>query len=346
MNVDFNIKASYEILSDELKKHGIVGFFTSEEAKFKKKMVKDRYWVNWNKIYTAFDDEVRLPGGWDYTRNGYEAALKSYKSSPFHGVIDKINQATFERVLTNCSENKDWEDMVSFIISEFIAFKSEFQDFSDVVETMKEAKFSKNSITKVGNAFRKHKELYSPKNGVSTRGGNNNKLLKNTNSMFNKTNSFSENFKIKEVVKILEAFNDCIGYSNNRRGKVIIDTSKEAGVQDILYFMLKPYITDLVPEQPNSGETRQYSIQDFRSKSLKLIIEAKRIRDKAHGKSIKKEINDDIANYRHDSDCENLIIVIYDPDKNIESPSGLIRHADGKHTHGEKTLNVQTIIKT
>jgi len=110
--------------------------------------------------------------------------------------------------------------------------------------------------------------------------------------------------------------------------------------------MLKPYFSDLVPEQPNSGETRQYSIQDFRSKSLKLIIEAKRIRDKAHGKSIKKEINDDIGNYKNDSDCENLLIVIYDPDKHIESPSGLERHSDGIHKHGEKMLNVKTIIKT
>lgn len=150
---------------------------------------------------------------------------------------------------------------------------------------------------------------------------------------------------LDKVIDLIESFDDCVGYSQNRRRKIIVDTSSEDGVQDILYFMLKPYIFDLVPEQPNSGETRQYSIQDFRSRSLKTIIEAKRIRNKSHGKSIKKEINDDIGEYKHDDICENLIVVIFDPEHYIESRSGLIRNFDGIHTHGDKRLFVKTIIK-
>lgn len=343
MKVEFNIKTAYEILWDELKNHNIVDFFTSEDAKFKKKMLRAGHWKIWNRIYTIFDDEVGLPGGWDCTRNGPEATLKSYKSNPLHGVTNQINEDTFEMILTNCSENKDWEDMVSFIISEFIAFKTEYQDFSDVIDSMRDARFSKKSIIKVESTFRRHKESYSLENRVSTK--EDKKYQININSTIKEKNGFNKNPQIKKVVEILEAFSDCIGYSNNRRSKVIIDTSKEAGVQDILYFMLRPYICDLVPEQPNSGSTRQYVIQDFRSKKLKLIIEAKRVRDKSHGKSIKKEINDDILNYKNDSDCENLIFVIYDPESYIESPSGLAEHADGEHTHGEKKLYVKTIIK-
>lgn len=150
---------------------------------------------------------------------------------------------------------------------------------------------------------------------------------------------------LDKVIDLIEAFDDCVGYSQNRRSNVIVDTSSEDGVQDMLYFMLKPYIFDLVPEQPNSGETRQYSIQDFRSKSLRTIIEAKRIRNKSHGKSIKKEINDDIGEYKHDDLCENLIVVIFDPEHFIESRSGLKRNFDGVHTHGNKKLFVKTIIK-
>ena len=150
---------------------------------------------------------------------------------------------------------------------------------------------------------------------------------------------------LDKVIDLLEAFNDCIGYSQNRRSQVIVDTTSENGVQDMLYFMLKPYIFDLVPEQPNSGETRQYSIQDFRSKSLKTIIEAKRIRNKSHGKTIKKEINDDIGEYKHDDICENLIVVIFDPEHYIESRSGLVRNFNGIHTHDDKKLFVKIIIK-
>lgn len=150
---------------------------------------------------------------------------------------------------------------------------------------------------------------------------------------------------IDSVIDLINAFDDCVGYSNNRRSQVIIDTKEENGVQDILYFMLKPHIYDLVPEQPNSGETRQYSIQDFRSKSLRLIIEAKRVRNKTHGKRIKKEINDDIGEYKHDAECDNLIVVIFDPEHFIESRSGLCRSFDGLHSHDGKQLLVKTIIK-
>jgi len=344
MNVEVKTKAAYEVLSDELKDHGIVDFFVSKESKFKKKMLKAGHWETWDSIYTEFENDEKLPNGWGYSGDGYEASLKKYISSPFHGVINRINQNTFELILANCNKNRSCENMIIFIVSDFIEFKTEFQDFSDVIDSMKEAKFSKKSITKVESAFRIHKESYSTKNLASI--GNNGEVQKNINSATRKRNSFNENLEIEKVIEILEAFNDCVGYSNNRRGRVIIDTSKEDGVQDILYFMLRPIIYDLVPEQPNSGDTRQYSIQDFRSKSLKLIIEVKRIRDKAHGKSIKKELHDAIGNYKQDSDCENLIFVIYDPDSHIESPTGLKRHNDGKHTHGEKTLNVKTIIKT
>ncbi len=164
------------------------------------------------------------------------------------------------------------------------------------------------------------------------------------NDLTGHTISSSGAIHLDKVIDLIEAFDDCVGYSNNRRSNVILDTSSEDGVQDMLYFMLKPYIYDLVPEQPNSGETRQYSIQDFRSKSLRAIIEAKKVRSKSHGKSIKKEINDDIGEYKHDSDCDNLIVVIFDPEHFIESRSGLIRNFDGIHSHDGKTLFVKTII--
>ncbi len=159
------------------------------------------------------------------------------------------------------------------------------------------------------------------------------------------TESASGSINLDNVIDLIDAFEDCVGYSNNRRSEVILDTSAEDGVQDLLYFMLKPYIFDLVPEQPVSNETRQYSIQDFRSKSLRTVIEAKKIRNKSHGKTIKKELNDDIGEYKHDEECDNLIFVIFDPEHFIESRSGLIRNFDGIHSHGSKSLFVKTIIK-
>ncbi len=151
---------------------------------------------------------------------------------------------------------------------------------------------------------------------------------------------------VEEVLRFLKSsFPDCAGYSQNRRGSAILDLADEARLQDLLYFMLKPVVPDLVPEQPVAGHTRQYTIQDFRSCSLRLVLEAKRVRDKAHGKSIKAELHDDIGEYKQDPLCENLVFFVYDPGTFVESPSGLIKSVEGVHTHQGRRMQVNCVVQ-
>jgi hypothetical protein len=151
---------------------------------------------------------------------------------------------------------------------------------------------------------------------------------------------------VQEVLRVLSSsFPDCEGYSQNRRGSPILDLADEAKLQDLLYFMLKPVVPDLVPEQPVAGHTRQYTIQDFRSRSLRLVLEAKRVRDKAHGKAIKAELHDDIGEYKQDPLCENLVFFVYDPGTFIESPSGLIKSVEGLHAHEKRQMQVNCIVQ-
>ncbi len=150
---------------------------------------------------------------------------------------------------------------------------------------------------------------------------------------------------VEDVIGFLQAsFPDCAGYSLNRRGLAILDLADEAKLQDLLYFMLRPAVPDLIPEQPVAGYTRQYVIQDFRSRKLRLVIEAKRVRNKAHGKSIKSELHDDIGEYKQDPFCENLIFVVYDPDTFIESVSGLMKSVEGSHVHNQHEIRVNCIV--
>jgi hypothetical protein len=149
---------------------------------------------------------------------------------------------------------------------------------------------------------------------------------------------------VQDVLLLLEAFPDCVGYAKNRRGVEILDLSDEARLQDLIYFMLRPAIGDLVPEKPVSGAVRQFSIEDYLSKQLKVVVEAKIIRNKSHGRSVRSELNDDIGNYKDDEDCHHLIFFIYDPAKHIESPSGLAKTVQGTHIHQGKPLNVYCLI--
>lgn len=150
---------------------------------------------------------------------------------------------------------------------------------------------------------------------------------------------------INDVLELLGQFPDCAGYSQNRRGKVILSLTSEPGVQDPVYFMLKPSIPDLVPEQPVAGLTRQYSIQDFRSRELRFVIEIKRVRNKQHAKSLKTELHDDIGEYKNDPLCDDLLFFVFDPQTHIESPSGLIKAIEGRHVHNGKLLNVHCVIQ-
>jgi hypothetical protein len=151
---------------------------------------------------------------------------------------------------------------------------------------------------------------------------------------------------VQDILVLLSAFPDCVGYSQNRRGRPILDLTNEAGVQDIVYFMLRPAIADLVPEQPVSDTVRQYSIEDYLSRNLGTVVEAKLVRTKAHGKGIRTELNDDVGKYKSDANCRHLIFFIYDPNKYIESPIGLKKAIEGIHVHNGKTLNVYCIIQT
>ncbi|QDV69425.1 hypothetical protein Poly24_31410 [Rosistilla carotiformis] len=150
---------------------------------------------------------------------------------------------------------------------------------------------------------------------------------------------------IQDVFDLLDEFPDCAGYSNNRRGRIVLPLDSEDGVQDMLYFMLKPAIPDLVPETPVSGPTRQYTIQDFRSPLLRIVIEAKRTRNKTHGKQIKAELNDDIGDYKNDPYCDDLIFFIYDPETFIESVTGLKNAVEGDHAHNGRKLRVHCIVQ-
>jgi hypothetical protein len=150
---------------------------------------------------------------------------------------------------------------------------------------------------------------------------------------------------VDDVLDLLRTFPDCAGYSANRREKRILSLDGESGVQDLIYFMLKPAITDLVPETPVAGFTRQYTIQDFRSVSLRLVIEAKRIRNKTHGRAIKTELHDDIGNYKNDPYCDDLIFFIYDPEIYIESITGLRDAIEGEHSRNKRSLRVHCIVQ-
>jgi len=150
----------------------------------------------------------------------------------------------------------------------------------------------------------------------------------------------------RDILDALNEFMECVRYLNTRRSDgAILKLESEPDVQDALFLMLRPWIHDLVPENPTEKVGNRYVIKDFVSRSSRTVVEAKFIRDKSHGKNISKELHDDIETYRTHRYCSNLIFFIYDPDALIPDKAALQRQIEIERTYGGVRLNCYLIVK-
>ena len=65
--------------------------------------------------------------------------------------------------------------------------------------------------------------------------------------------------EVVRVIAALQSFSDCVRYLNTRRSKgALLKLDSEAAVQDALYLMLRPWLVDLVPENPSKSASVSY----------------------------------------------------------------------------------------
>ena len=170
--------------------------------------------------------------------------------------------------------------------------------------------------------------------------------LSTVSNKYNLEPSEQPTAEFASIVGALDNFMECVRYLNTRRsGGTILSLESEADVQDAIYLMLRPWVKDLIPEDPTGRVGNRYTIKDFVSASARTIIEAKFIRDKEHGKSISKELHDDIETYRHHSHCDNIVFFIYDPDTHIPDGDSLKRAIHVARVYDGRALNVLLIVK-
>lgn len=147
----------------------------------------------------------------------------------------------------------------------------------------------------------------------------------------------------------LHEFDACVRYLNTRRSAgAVINIESEADVQDVLYLLLRPWIIDLVWESPGDKSANRYVIKDFSSKAGRFVIDAKYIRDKEHGRTISKELHDDIEMYRTHPRCDHLIFFVYDPNGLIPDARALREAIEIERNYGAgggKRLNCYLVVK-
>jgi len=149
-----------------------------------------------------------------------------------------------------------------------------------------------------------------------------------------------------DVLAALSEFQECVRYLNTRRSKgAVLQLESEADVQDALYLVLRPWLRDLVIENPTDRTASRYAVKDFLIPSIRTVVEAKFIRDKSHGKSISAELHDDIEMYRRHPSCGHLVFFIYDPNAWIPDQRALVEAIEVERIYGGVRLHCHVLIK-
>lgn len=152
--------------------------------------------------------------------------------------------------------------------------------------------------------------------------------------------------QVGDIIAALEESMECVRYLNTRRSKnAILKIESEADVQDAVFLMLRAWITDLTYENPTDKVGNRYSIKDFLAPSARTIIEAKYVRDRNHGRTISKELHDDIEVYRRHPKCDQLVFFVYDPDSYIPDVRALTEDIVTERSYEGKALRTHMIVK-
>ena len=168
------------------------------------------------------------------------------------------------------------------------------------------------------------------------------------NAKYRKPNSVDagNTCTVHTIVAALSQFMECVRYLNTRRSQsAILSLDSEAAVQDALYLMLRPWVTDLTPENPTDKIASRFVIKDLLCPSARTVIEAKFVRNKDHGKNITKELHDDIETYRHHPQCRHLVFFIYDPDALIPDQEALARQIAIERIYNGVPLSCHLVVK-
>jgi hypothetical protein len=150
------------------------------------------------------------------------------------------------------------------------------------------------------------------------------------------------------IVAALNQFQECVRYLNTRRSSgAVLNLESEADVQDAIYLMLRPWVQDLVAENPTDRVASRFTIKDFLSRQARTVVEVKYIRDTDHGRGISREMHDDIETYRHHTHCDNLVFFVYDPDSLIPDQQKLREQIEEERFYKQsgRTLRCVLIVK-
>ncbi|HID69903.1 MAG TPA: transposase [Desulfobacterales bacterium] len=131
---------------------------------------------------------------------------------------------------------------------------------------------------------------------------------------------------------------------HRRKGSQSLCFTSEYDIQDLLHALLRPWISDIRPEEFCPSYAGSNTRMDFLLPAHNLVIETKRVRDKRHASKVGDELIIDIEHYSKHQSVDHLWCVIYDPELYITNPKGMVNDLEGMRSTPEGNVDVKVII--
>lgn len=132
--------------------------------------------------------------------------------------------------------------------------------------------------------------------------------------------------------------------THRRKGAVNLSFSSEYDIQDLLHALLRPWVSDIRPEEFTPSYAGSSTRMDFLLPAHSLVIEMKLVRDKPHGRRVGDELIADIDHYRAHPNCSILWCVIYDPGRLIPNVGGLVRDLEGESPNQRGMVKTRVVV--
>jgi len=148
---------------------------------------------------------------------------------------------------------------------------------------------------------------------------------------------------VELVSQILLRFEAAVDRLIRRPGNrlALLRIEKEKDLQDILHGFLQLHFDDIRREEAVGSHGGANSAIDFLLKGEQIGIEVKGPRDGLKDIQAGSELLEDVAKYENHQDCKVLFFFIYDPERQLSNPAGIVRDLQAKSKPG---FNVRVII--
>jgi hypothetical protein len=103
-----------------------------------------------------------------------------------------------------------------------------------------------------------------------------------------------------------------------------IEVSDEYDLQDLFHAVLLLHFDDVRAEEWTPSYAGGSARMDFLLKAEQIVVELKMTRAGLADKEVRDQLAIDLLRYRAHKDCRELVVVVYDPDRRIRNPAGLV----------------------